>query len=198
MGLIEIRSPQRELTPRQRWGNYFALIYAAIAIVIGINLRESTLSASLFYEETQAGIRAFYPQNWLLDTEGGYVFRVRDMAQSGFKTTIQVEVRPVALNISARNLLDDLTLSRAQTFSSYNVLESRDYPLQDIQATAMSYVYVAADDNPFLQTLPTVVEGLDIIVNEGGQAVIITFLSDAQTYEQNLPTFERFLDDLQF
>ena len=62
----------------------------------------------------------------------------------------------------------------------------------------MSYVYVAADDNPFLQTHPNRRRGLDILTIRRGQAIIITFLSDAHTFDDNLPIFERFLDDLEF
>ena len=42
------------------------------------------------YVNSEVGIRALYPQHWLIDTSGDYVFRVRDLSQLGFKTTIQV------------------------------------------------------------------------------------------------------------
>ena len=200
MTLIEVNERREELTQRQRWSHYFVFIYALIAIFIGFNLRSATLDATTPYINSQVGIRAFYPQHWLIDTSGKYVFRVRDLSQAGFKTTIQVDVQPVTINTSARNLLDTLTLNRSQTFSAYRVRSQRDdYKLPNGQtATAMRYVYVVGDDNPFLQTIPSVVEGLDILTIRRGQAIIITFLSDSQTFDDNLPIFERFLDDLEF
>jgi hypothetical protein len=199
MGLIEVSEQREELTPRQRWSHYFVFIYALIALFIGINLRDTTLNATVFYVNNEAGIRAFYPQRWLIDTSGDYIFRVRDLTQIGFKTQIQVDVQPVTINTSARNLLDTLSLNRSNTLSGYSVLTRQAYTLPDEQeATAMRYVYVAAGDNPFLESVPTVVEGLDILAIRRGQAIIITFLSDADTFDDNLPIFERFLDDLEF
>jgi hypothetical protein len=196
--IVEV-SGARMLTARQRWSHYFVLIYGVFALFVGFNLRESTLSASLPYVNSAAGIRAYYPQNWLIDTSGDYVFRVRDLTATGFKTSITVDVQPVTLTTSARNLLDSLTLNRSQTLSAYNVLSTEPYLLPgERQATAMTYAYVASESNPFLESLPIVVRGLDIIAIQGGQAIVVTFLSDASTYDVNLPLFQRFLNDLEF
>lgn len=199
MTIIEIGRRSDELTQRQRWSHYFVFIYALFALFIGFNLRSATLDATVLYSNSQVGIRALYPQRWLIDTSEDYVFRVRDVTQLGFKTTIQVEVQPVTINTSARNLLDTLTLNRMQTLSRYSVISNVPYLLPNEQeATAMRYVYVEGTDNPFLESVPTVVEGMDILAIRRGQAIIITFLSDSRTFEANLPTFERFLDDLEF
>lgn len=199
MTIIEVAPRPTGLTARQRWSHYFVLIYAAFGVFIGLNLRAAALTATVPYVNSEAGIRAYYPQNWLLDTSGNYVFRVRDMTRTGFKTTIQVDVQPVTINTTARNLLDSLTLNRARTLSAYNVLSTDPYTLSnDRQATAMTYVFVASETNPFLESLPQTVEGLDVITIQSGQAIIVTFLSDVNTYEENLPIFERFLNDLEF
>lgn len=199
MTIIEISRQTEELSQRERWSHYFVFIYALIALIIGFQLRSSTLEATVLYTNPQAGIRALYPQRWLIDNAGDYVFRVRDVTQIGFKTTMQVDVQPVSINTSARNLLDTLSLNRMQTLSRYSVLENVPYMLpNDQEATAMRYVYVEGSDNPFLESLPTVVEGIDILAIRRGQAIIITFLSDSRTFDQNFPVFERFLDDLEF
>lgn len=199
MTIIEISRQTEELSQRERWSHYFVFIYALIALIIGFQLRSSTLEATVLYTNPQAGIRALYPQRWLIDNAGDYVFRVRDVTQIGFKTTMQVDVQPVSINTSARNLLDTLSLNRMQTLSRYSVLENVPYMLpNDQEATAMRYVYVEGSDNPFLESVPTVVEGIDILAIRRGQAIIITFLSDSRTFDQNFPVFERFLDDLEF
>lgn len=199
MTVIEITERSEELTQRQRWSHYFVFIYALVAIFVGINLRDASLYATVPYVNSEVGVRAFYPQNWLIDASGDYIFRVRDIAHIGFKTTIQVDVQPVTLNTSARNLLDTLTLNRSQTFAQYSVLSRQAYTLSDEQeATAMRYVYVEGSSDPFLESIPTVIEGLDILAIRRGQAIIITYLSDAQSFDENLPIFQRFLDDLEF
>jgi hypothetical protein len=199
MTLIEITEQQDSLSFQQRWSHYLVVILGIVGLIIGVNLRDSTLNATTIYTNSQAGIQAAYPQNWLLDEGGDYIFRVRDEAHIGFKTTMQVAARPVSANTSMRNVLDALTLSRSQTLAFYSVLSEEPYTLPDeSSATAMSYTYVSGDPNPFLQSVPVVVEGFDILTIKRGQAVVITFLSEAPAYEENLPLFNQFLSNLEF
>ncbi|MDL1899291.1 hypothetical protein FBR02_00805 [Anaerolineae bacterium CFX9] len=202
MTVIEVVEQQPEITQRQRWSHYFALLYGLLAIIIGINLRDSAINSTVPYTNLQVGIRAQYPRGWVIDDEGSYVFRVRDMSQTGFKTTIQVSVITVTAGTSARNILDSLILNRQQLLAYYRVLSrfptTLTRPQEDIDATVMTYTFVSGEDNPFLESLPVVVEGQDVLILQRGQAIVISFLSDRDTYEQNLPIFERFLNDIQF
>jgi hypothetical protein len=201
MAVIEISESIGELTQRQRWSHYFVLIYAVLAIFLGIQLRDAALYSTVPYINAQAGIRAFYPQNWLVDTQGDYIFRVRDMSQTGFKTTIQVSVLPVTTNTTARNVFDNLILNRSQTLTGF-IPGSRGDPYMlpdERQGTTMSYEFVEqSTDNPYLEGKSVVVEGLDILTFDGDQAIVITFWSDANRYDENLVTFERFLNDFEF
>jgi hypothetical protein len=189
-----------ELTFRQRWNHYLALIFAAVGLFIGVNLRDSILNATTLYVNTQAGITAQYPQNWLIDTEGNYIFRVRDISQVGFKTTIQITVQPVSASTSNRNIFDALTLSRAPVLAAYRVLSIDDtLTLPDeTPATSMTYTFAATESDPFLESVPVIVQGQDILTIKRGQAIIITFLSDSTTYESNYPFFQQFLNSLEF
>ncbi len=199
MTVIEITTARDELSYRQRWGHYFVLLFGALALFIGINLRDSALNATKVYTNSQAGIRAEYPENWLIDEGGSYIFRVRDVSQVGFKTTIQVAARPISSVTTERNLVDALTLSRSQTLASYTAFSTRPFLLpNEVQATAVTYTYVASESNPFLESIPVVIEGLDILAISRGQAIIITFLSDSRTYDTNYPRFEQFLASLEF
>jgi len=65
-------------------------------------------------------------------------------------------------------------------------------------ATAMNYTYANIESDPFLETVPVVVRGIDILTIRRGQAIIITFLSDASSYNENYAYFERFLASLEF
>jgi hypothetical protein len=200
MSLIELAPVSQELSQRQRWSNFFVIIYAVIVIVIGFQLKASIEGATILYSDAAVGVSAAYPQNWLLDTDGNYVFRAQDMSQPGFKTSIQVQVVSVNTQTTTRNLLDSLNLTRSQSLSAFRELtrETVDFREDVNSATRVLYTFVSSDLNPFLESLPTVVEGIDLLAIKGGQAVIVTFLSDADTFEQNLPIFEQFLNDLDF
>jgi hypothetical protein len=198
MSVIKIVEVSDSLTFRQRWSHYLVLIFGLVGFVIAINLRDGSLYAATLYVNAQAGISAEYPQNWLIDEAGNYIFRVRDVSHAGFNTTIQVAARPVSSITTTRNVLDALTLERSQTLG-YTVLSEETYILPDeTTGIAMSYTFVATNPNPFLQGIPIVVEGQDILTIKRGQAIIISFLSDATTFEENLAILARFMNSLEF
>jgi len=197
--MIEITGQREEYTLQQRWGHFLTLLVAVLALLYGLNIRAGILSATEPYTNPGAGIRASYPFNWLLDEQGDYVFRVRDMTRVGFKTTIQIATRPVGPETTESFIQNQLDMSRARTREAYKRLDSRPYTLPDgSRGRRMAYVYAEADVNPFLQTLPVVVRGTDILAIRGGQVIIITFLADAQTYDNDLAIFDRFMADLEF
>jgi hypothetical protein len=200
MTIVEITNITGELTPRQLWGHNLVVILSVLMFFVGVNLRDSTLNATRSYTNLEAGIRAEYPENWLIDTSGDYVFRVRDVSQIGYSTTIQISVRPVGADTPPRYLFDALTLNRSQTLASYSVLASGlSYVLPDeTVANAMEYTFVASGNNPFLQSVPIVVRGMDILTIRRGQAIIITFLSASNSYDQNYTVFQRFISSLEF
>lgn len=197
--VIEVNSGSSGTTQRQRWGHYFAVFYGLASILIGFGLQNSALNAVTTYTNREAGVRAMYPSGWLLDSGQNTIFRVRDMAQTGFKTTIQVSALPITLNTTARNLLDTLILDRSLTLSEYSVFAYETTTIQSgIPVTAMRYTFAASEENPFLENRPAIVQGIDILAIRGGQAVVITFLSEITTYADNYPYFEQFLRDIEF
>jgi hypothetical protein len=171
-----------------------------ICFFIAANLRDSILYAVTPYINTTAGISALYPRNWLIDTSGDYIFRVQNASRVGFKTTIQVGVQAVSNNTTTRNLVDALTLNRSQLLAAYRPLPANNnFTLPDgTLATSVNYIYAAITADPFLDTTPIVVRGIDILSIKRGQAVIITFLADSNTYEDDYKIFERFLNTIEF
>ncbi len=200
MEFIEIGSGGKSIwNQRQRWAHYLTLLIAGGLILFGLNLRNDTLNQTILYSDTQAGLQAFYPKDWLLDTDGNYVFRVRDLSASGFKTTIQFSTRPVADNINAQSVFNSLSLNRAQTLTGYSILDYAPYTLpNEVEAESLLYTFVSTELNPFLESIPQVVFGQDILVINRGQAIIITFQVNANYFEQELPIFENFIQTLDF
>lgn len=188
------------LTQTQRWSLYLTLGFGLVGLIIGVNLRDSALSATDVYTNVEVGLEARYPQNWLIDEAGEYIFRVQDVSRVGYKTLIQVAILLVNPGVTnERNVLDSLTLSRAQTLTDYSVQIVRDYVLPDeTPATRMDYTFVASDADPFLESVPVVVQGVDVVVIRRGQAIVVTLWADRTTFDQDLSTFEQFLSDLKF
>jgi len=199
MGFIEFDFRAEELSFNQRWAHYLSIALTVLCLLLAVNLRNQSLNTLVSYTDVEAGITAFYPQNWLLDTTGNYVFRVRNMAVLSFKTTFQVSVRPVSSETSERNILDSLSLSRAQLLTDYTILNIEDIVIGDESTgQSMRYTYVERDASPFLQSVPVVVIGIDVLTITRGQAIIITFRSAQEHLQAEEPRFEEFVRNLDF
>ena len=193
------RSPAIQITPRQRWSIALAYIMIAVGFALGVNQRDGALNQASDYINLEAGISAKYPARWLLEESGPYIFRLRDMARRGFNTVIEVSAAPVGSETSERNILDQLTLQRAQVLIDYAVLGYDVYQLADgSPAISMSYSFVSRDASPFLEGVSSIVYGLDILTIRRGQGLIISFRADAAIYERELETLRWFVQNLEF
>lgn len=182
----------------QRWGHFLTLGFMVVAVIIGLNLRDGALYAADIYINNEVGIRAEYPRGWLIDFDGDYVFRVRDISRVGFKTTIQIGLYPFTSDMTERNVLDSLSLSRPLSLSTYLEIDTRQIMLpRGEMATAHDYTFVYTEPDPFLAPLPIVVIGRDILIVRRGQVILITFVANALTFEADLATFDRFLSSLE-
>lgn len=193
------RSPAIQMSPRQRWSIAFTYMLIILGLALGLNQRDSTLNLASEYSNLEAGISAKYPARWLLEETGAFIFRVRDMAHRGFNTVIEVSAAPVGSDTSERNILDQLTLQRAQVLTDYTVLAYDEFRLaDDSPAISMSYSFVSRDSNPFLEGVSSIVYGLDILTVRRGQALIIAFRADADIYLRELETLRWFVQNLEF
>lgn len=183
---------------RVRFAHYLTVAYFIIGLVIAVNLRDSVLYATTEFRNNEVGIVAYYPKDWLLDTRTA-VLRATDSARLGFKTVIEVNVEPFAPRMSARNVIDGLTLERQAALPYYRNLTTFETTLrtQDV-AVVSEYTFVYAPNDPFLQAITAVVIGRDVLVIRRNQAILITFQADARTYDQDLALFDRFLDALEY
>lgn len=183
----------------QRWSHYLTLGAILVMVILGIALRETVRGRSTVYQDARTGIVATYPANWLLDQSGtDYVFRVRDMQSLGFKTTIQVSIIPAGTATTERNIADRLAYVRSQTLIDYRQLATETITLGDVNAEQVTYAYVSRDTSPFVEAIPEVVLGTDIIALTRGQALVVTFRSEADQYAANYEHFRRFLASLEY
>jgi hypothetical protein len=195
------RTTAGDITTRQRWSHYFVIGLGILTVFILFNLRQNALDAVSLYQNNEEGIVAYYPLNWMLDEAGGddYVFRVRNMQEIGYKTTFQLSVQTVGGDIDQRTVFDTLAIRRAQTLTAYRTLSITPFPsLNDREAAAANYQYVATDPNPFQESVPIVVRGIDILTINRDQAIIITMIASSDRFEENWQLFERFLRRLEF
>lgn len=192
-GFIEI-DEEAPLNFNQRWNSYLALVAAAVALFLGLTLRSAALNATVEFEDLDAGVRAQVPDGWLVDAKSDdYVFRAVDPNALPFKTTLQVSVLVIGPDATPDIVLDLLTMQRSTRFATYTELSRQDETLRGDPAKRMFYAYTNFERNPFLQSLPIEVKGMDVVVLQRGQAVIITYREASESFEDNRYRFENLL-----
>ncbi len=190
------------LTFRQRWATYFTIALTIAALVGGALLRANVENATLPFSDKKTGIAVRYPAAWLLERGipgSDFVVRAQDTAAMPFKTTLSVSILPFGPNATVSDVTLFLAVKRAQSLSSYRSLGSSLMTLPNgVQATQLRYAYAASESNPFLSSVPMVISASDVIVLTKGQAIIVTYLADAQTFDRNQHYFTEFLRRLEF
>ena len=187
------------LTFRQRWNGYLIIGALALALLLGLTLRSNTLNATQTFENLEAGIRAQIPQGWLVDSGGAdYVFRAEDPDALPFKTLLQVSILPVGPDATPGNILYLIDMQRPNTLPAYRFISRSQITLRDgSPAIRRTYAYTQDERNPALESLPIVVEGVDVIVLRRSQAVIVTYREERSAFDGNYYRFENLLRTLE-
>jgi hypothetical protein len=198
--MIEIlASEPSELNFRQRWATYLTFAVAVGGLLVGFLMRSGVVNATERFENKEVGIVARYPARWLLqESQTNVVFRVQDPAARPFKTTLEIAIQPIGPGTrSALDVLNPLNISRAVTLPAYSTLEIVPLTLPNGQpATQMTYAYTYVESNPALQTVPIVIQAIDVVVLHSSQAIIITFRSDLESFDRTRHYFDDFLRTL--
>lgn len=194
----QLETPASDLTRRDRFSGVLVVLVTTVALAAGLLIRQRAASDVWSYVNQQAGIDASYPAGWLVDEQGNYTARIRDPRARPFKTQYMITIVPAGGQTSVRNVLDNLTLQRSNDLPAYRVLNVGEVASGGTTYTRMDFAYVESDPNPFIQRLPTVVQGLDVVILDGNRAIVVTFLSAQGEFEDNLPAFERFLATLRY
>ena len=190
------------ITFRQRWATFLTIGLTGTALLGGLLLRSSVEGATQLFVDSATGIAARYPDGWLLERgapDSDFVFRVEDPTALSFKTTLSVAIEPVGPNATVYDVAELLTLKQAQTLAAYHYLGLAPTQLPNgTAATQLNYVYASSAADPFLASIPVVVRADDVIVLSHGQAIIVSYQADAQSYDANQRYFTAFLRTLSF
>ncbi len=193
----------REEMPAQvnlqnRWGSLLVIIMTVAGLLAAFLLRDTILSASIFFENLEAGLALRYPASWIVETEGDFVLRVTDPESLPFKTTITASVRIIGLETSAVSVVNRITLERSPSLPGYDVLESREIQTPYGIAESVSFTYIAIENNPLLQSIPVPMRGQDIIFIKERQAIILTYTAARENFDPDYFYFENMLRSLVF
>jgi hypothetical protein len=185
-------------TRNDRFSSLLVIILVVLFLSLGLVNRQRIDAQLWDFNSRISGIEATYPAGWLVDESGDYVVRIRDPRARPFKTQYQIMVVPAGGQTSIRNVLDGLTLQRSSDLAAFRVLSVEDISIGTTTLTRLNFAFVDADPNPFIQRLPVVVNGMDVLIRDGDRVIVVTFMSEESTFDQNQPDFDRFLQSLRY
>jgi hypothetical protein len=188
-----------QLRRRIVFNSLLAIVLSLALLGWGWLQRTNAINATVFYEDERSGLRAQIPLNWIL-SQGvdDTVFRVENPQARPFKTTIQVSVQAVGDDAVPRNIVDQLKLQGPVRLTGYTSRGEEIFRLGEDEAVRIEYAYIQVELNPFLEAVPIVILGEDVVVLRDNQAIIITYREAEVNFERHRFYFENFLTSLEY
>ena len=195
---------------RDRFADGLVWGLVLLGLALGWGVRTAVLNRTDTFRDLDTGIRADYPAGWrqvgLTSSSAswpggnaGLLLRVHEPWGGSFPTTLELRLRPLAAQEDPRLVLESLTLSRGRTAVAYQSLQTDNVQLDGQVASRRTFTFVHAASNPYLEQLPVVVLGSDVVLPLGdGRALVATLMAQAQRFEDEQWRLHNLLDTLQY
>jgi hypothetical protein len=202
MTTVAIETPHRMRRAEEPEWIVWATVILMLAV--GLVLRVSTERRMASF--SQGGLSLRYPVGWTsmaADTPGHLLYVADPFSAPQSPTGVQVWQVPTADVSRRQQSLGDLALAwsaqQARELASYRVLGVEATTVNNQQAVAIDYAYVA---EPTIGTaaasIPVVVQAQDVLVVHGDTLTIVTFAADANVYQNESETWHEILAALSF
>ncbi len=180
-----------------------------LGLALGWGLRTAVLNRTETFRDPDTGISVEYPAGWRQagsttptaswpGGNAGRLLRVREPWGS-FPTTLELRLRPLAVQEDPRLVLESLSLARGRTAVAYKPLHTDSVQVGEQVASRRTFTFVHTDSNPYLEQLPVVVLGSDVVLPLGdGRALVATLMAQAERFEDEQGRLHDLLDTLQY
>jgi len=189
-------------TRRDRLADWLVIGVVAVALLLGWGVKTWAVAGTESFTRPEAGLTLNYPSGWLMGSAEDYAFKVRDPNSGPFKTTYQVmadELDP-ARPVSLVDAVNASSLSRARKLTAFRLLDIETVGEEDQSPSAIwsRYVYVEEKPDPFRESLPAVVLGLDYTAVKGEYLYTFTLVASEANFDEAEEGFRAFVGDAGF
>jgi hypothetical protein len=189
-------------TRRDRWADWFVIGVVVLAFLLGWAVKAWAEGGTKSFTDPETGLTLDYPAGWLMGSAGDYVFKARDPHSGPFKITYQVTADKLdpAHPMSLVDAVNMTSVSRARKLTAFRLLDIETVGEEGQSPSAIwsSYVYVEEKPDPFRESLPAVVLGLDYTAVKGGYLYTFTLLASEADFDETEKDFKAFLQDAGF
>jgi hypothetical protein len=180
-----------------RYSDWAVIVVTLVAVFLGWLLMSNVQSRSVPFDS--GGVKGQMPAGWVTDlAEAGVVLHTSELGGSGFSTTYQLEVMPVANDGNPASVASFYSIDRAQNLSTVRVLDQQDVSVNGQDGYKVTYAFVDANSDLTRADVPVVVRGVDYFFVAGDHAIVVTYQAGEDNYEADFGRFRRFLESLNF
>jgi hypothetical protein len=180
-----------------RYSDWAVIVVTLVAVLLGWLLMSNVQSRSIPFDT--GGVKGQMPAGWLTNqADKGVVLHTTELGGSGFGTTYQLEVLPVASGANPAEVASLYSINRAQNLNTVRVLDQQDVTVNGQNGVKVTYAYVDASSDLTRVDVPVVIRGVDYIFVAGDHAVVATYHAGEGNYEGDFGRFRRFLESLNF
>ncbi len=172
---------------RDRWVSWAVVGLVVVALLLGWLVKVAAEGRTIAYKAEGLSLR--YPSGWVrANVEAPTLLRVEDRTATPFRTTLMLQRLPMPQgNRPVAAVQQGLALERGRTWIAYRVL-SVEEPATVEGRTGMrvTFAYVEPNHNPFLETVPVVMEGEDFLLPAGDQVYVATVTAAEENFARAL------------
>ena len=174
----------------------------AVALLLGWVVKMAAEGRTVAYRAGQAGdLPLRYPFGWVrVDVQPPVQLQVEDCWATPFRTALTLERRPLPSNMAQplSAVQQTLALERGRTWAAYRVLQmENDVSVKGRKGMRVTFAYVETNPNPFLETMPVVVQGEDYPLPVGNQVYIVTLTAAEANYARGQRSLRALLRSLE-
>lgn len=194
------KAVQAPASSKHGYAEWPVILLVALALLAGW--------ATMSYAENQVepysadGLSLSYPAHWMPSRPTDGSLRFRDTQAGGVPATITL--RPAiacAADVAAAAVAaeaDGLALNRGRNLTAYSALSSDGSAFRGQPARRTAYAYVEDNANAFLQRLPVVMLGEDLVTYQGGRVYVFSLQAPQDSFAEAQRRFVALLNSVSF
>lgn len=189
-------------TRRDRWADWVVVGVVVVALLLGWVVKAQAEGSTEAFSDAETGLSLNYPTGWLAGSGEDFLFRARDPQSGLFKTTylVEAEVLDPARPVSLVDAVNMTSVNRARKLTAFRMLDIEAVGPEEGSPRAIwsRYAYVEEKPDPFHDTLPVVVLGLDYTGVREGYLFTLTLLASEANFDEAEAAFKAFVRDAGF
>jgi len=189
-------------TQRDRWADWLVVGIVAVALLLGWATKSWAEGSTEQFTDPETGLSLNYPTGWLTSCGKDCLFQARDPQSGPFKLTYRVTADKLdpAHPVSLVDAVNVTSVNQARKLTAFRLLDIETVSEEGQPPSAIwaRYVYVDEKPDPFRESLPAVVLGLDYTAVKGEHLYTFTLLASETDFEEAEKDFKAFIKDAGF